>query len=60
MNKIYICPIMHFEYIVSELERLLGGGGQNFIEELERVGGVPYDGRVYAELRNLLKRMQCL
>lgn len=50
----------NFEYIVSELERLLGGGGENFIKELERAGGVPYEGGVHAELRNLLKRMQCL
>ena len=50
----------NFEYIVSELERLRGGGGQKFIEELEMVGGVPYKGGVHAELRNLLKRMQSL
>ena len=50
----------NFEYIVSELERLLGGGGQSFIEELESVGGVRYEGGRHAELRNLLKRMQCL
>ena len=50
----------NFEYIVSELERLLGGGGESFIEELESVGGVRYEGGRHAELRNLLRRMQCL
>ena len=51
----------NFEYIVSELEKLRGGGrggGQNWIQELERVGGVPYEGGVHAEVRILLKRMQ--
>jgi hypothetical protein len=50
----------NFEYIVSELERLLGGDGRSFIEELENVGGVRYEGGRHAELRNLLRRMQCL
>ena len=50
----------NFEYIVSELERLLVGDGRSFIEELENVGGVRYEGGRHAELRNLLKRMQCL
>jgi len=53
----------NFEYIVSELERLRGGGrvgDQNWIQERERVEGVLYDGGVHAELRNLLKLMQSL
>ena len=53
----------NFEHIVSELEKLRGGGrggDQNWIQELERVGGVPYKGGVHADLRNLLKRMQSL
>jgi hypothetical protein len=53
----------NFEYIVSELERLRGGGrvgDQNWIQEMERVEGVLYDGGVHAELRNLLKLMQSL
>ena len=46
--------------VVNVQRRLLGGGGRSFIEELESVGGVRYEGGVHAELRNLLKRMQCL
>ena len=53
----------NFEYIVSELERLRSGGrggDQSWIQEPDRVGGVPYEGGVHTELRNLLKRMQSL
>jgi hypothetical protein len=49
----------NFEYIVSELEKLRGGGrggDQKWIQELQSVGGVPYKGaalRVRAKLHAL-------